>query len=318
MLTQKSFISHQKGSTIALQKALRILDRGFGAVKILMHTHSIIASSSAWGFAILIRSPADDCSRIQRVLATIGPSLGKLRGYMMQALTPVVFVVDSDSDVLQLVKTLVGDSGWQAETFASAYQFLAHPKPAVPCCVILDSHLPDLSGLEVQARLAVEHSDMPIIFLTSHPDVPTTVTAFKRGALELLIKPFDPQSLLAAVRYAVRRNGQAQARRLELLTLRANFDSLTRREQEVMRLVVFGLLNKQVGVELGISEITVKAHRGSVMRKMQADSLPHLVTMASKLRIGRRLPDAEPRHSAVEPSIQRTFAPVPECAAHLT
>lgn len=202
---------------------------------------------------------------------------------------PIVFVVNHDESVRQSLELLVRTAGWQAEAFGSAQEFLVRPRSLGPSCLILDVTLPDLSGLELQERMAAERSDMPIIFLAAHADIRMTVQAMKRGALEFLTKPFDLEALLNAIRYAIKRSEVALGRENELHTLRAGYRSLTPREREVMTLVVSGLLNKQVGGELGISEITVKAHRGNVMRKMKADSFADLVNMASKLRVSRAL-----------------------------
>jgi FixJ family two-component response regulator len=202
---------------------------------------------------------------------------------------PTVFVVDDDVSVRESLELLVQSAGWQSQTFSTASDFLASPKQVVPCCMVLDVNLPDLNGLELQERIAAERSEMPIIFLSGHVDIPMTVRAMKRGALEFLTKPFDSDTLLNAVRYAIRRSEVTLRREMEFRTLRADFDALTSREREVMALVATGLLNKQVGLELGISEITVKAHRGNVMRKMRADSFAQLVNMASRLRLSRQL-----------------------------
>lgn len=203
--------------------------------------------------------------------------------------TKRVYVVDEDTPVRESLEPLIRASGWQPELFASAHDFLARPRCAVPCCLILDVSLPDLNGLELQERMAVERSEMPIIFLTSHGDIATTVKAMKRGALEFLTKPFEADVLLNAIQHAMRRSEAALSRAHELQELRADYASLSCREREVMTLVVSGLLNKEVGTELGISEITVKAHRGNVMRKMKANSFAHLVNMALRLRIVRSL-----------------------------
>lgn len=208
---------------------------------------------------------------------------------MLHCPTPIVFVVDNDNSIRESLVLLIQGTGWQSETFASASEFLAHPRSAAPCCLILDLTLPDLNGLELQERVATERCGMPIIFLTSHVDIPMTVKAIKRGALEFLIKPFDSDVLLNTIRHAIKRSEATLSREIELHTLRAGYGSLTRREREVMTRVVSGLLNKQVGTELGISEITVKAHRGNVMRKMKADSFAHLVNMASRLHVVRYL-----------------------------
>jgi FixJ family two-component response regulator len=203
--------------------------------------------------------------------------------------TPIVFVVDSDISVRESLEQLIHIAGWQPETFASAHEFLAHPRSAVPCCLILDVTLPDLNGLELQERIAAERSDMPVIFLTGLTDIAMTVKAMKRGALEFLTKPFDAEVLLNAIQHAIKRSEVALGREGQLHALRTVYGSLTSREREVMSLVASGLLNKQVGGELGISEITVKAHRGSVMRKMKAASFAELVNMAARLRVTRSL-----------------------------
>jgi FixJ family two-component response regulator len=194
----------------------------------------------------------------------------------------VVFVVDDDVSVRESLELLIRTAGWRPETFASAQEFLSCPRATVPCCLVLDVTLPGLNGLELQQQLA-ERTDTPIIFITGHGDVPTSVQAMKAGAIEFLTKPFRDDVLLDAIRGAIERSRAALRLDLEMRTLRNCYESLTPREREVMALVVSGLLNKQVGGELGISEITVKAHRGQVMRKMKADSLPDLVTMAARL-----------------------------------
>jgi FixJ family two-component response regulator len=184
--------------------------------------------------------------------------------------------------VRESLELLVRSAGWQAETFASGQEFLSRPRADVPCCLLLDVTLPGLNGLELQQQLA-ERTDMPIIFITGHGDIPTTVQAMKAGAVEFLTKPLQHDPLVAAIRGALDRSRAARRLDSEMQTLRRRYESLTPREREVMALVVSGLLNKQVGGELGISEITVKVHRGQVMRKMKADSLPALVTMAARL-----------------------------------
>jgi FixJ family two-component response regulator len=206
---------------------------------------------------------------------------------MPLASTPIVFVVDSDASVRESLEQLINAAGWRAETFASAQEFLARPRSFVPSCLILDVTLPDLNGLELQERIATERTDMPIIFLTGLADVAMTVRAMKRGALEFLTKPFDAEVLVIAIQQAIRRSEIALGRENQLHALRTVYGSLTQREREVMTLVVSGLPNKLVGGELGISEITVKAHRGSVMRKMKADSFANLVNMAARLRVTR-------------------------------
>jgi FixJ family two-component response regulator len=202
----------------------------------------------------------------------------------------IVFVVDDDVSVRESLELLIKSAGWQPETFVSAQEFLSRPRSTVPSCLVLDVTLPGLNGLELQQRLA-ERTDMPIIFITGYGDIPMSVRAMKAGAIEFLTKPFSEGALLNAIRDALERSRAALRQESEMQRLRDYYASLTAREREVMALVVSGLLNKQVGGELGISEITVKAHRGQVMRKMKADSLPDLVTMAA--RLGLRTP---PQH----------------------
>src|SRR6202521_3368213 len=196
---------------------------------------------------------------------------------------PIVFVVDDDIFVRESLEALIRFVGWQPETFASAEEFLARSRPLAPSCLVLDVSLPELNGLELQKLIAPDRIDMPIIFITGHGDVPMTVQAMKAGAVEFLTKPFDDDVLLTAIRNAIERSRTAVRQESEMRELRSAYASLTPREREVLALVVSGLLNKQVGGELGISEITVKAHRGQTMRKMKADSLAELVTMAARL-----------------------------------
>ena len=197
--------------------------------------------------------------------------------------TAIVFVVDDDISVRESVESLIRFAGWQPQTFASAAQFLTRPRVFVPSCLVLDVTLPDLNGLDLQKRIAADRNDLPIVFITGHGDVPMTVRAMKAGAVEFLTKPYGDDVLLNAIQEAIERSRAALRHEAELRSIRDSYASLSCRERQVMALVVRGLLNKQVGVELGISEITVKAHRGNAMRKMKADSLPDLVNMAAIL-----------------------------------
>src|SRR3954447_16312833 len=198
---------------------------------------------------------------------------------------PIVFVVDDDISVRETLKALIEAAGWQAETFASAKAFFARPGLLVPSCLVLDVTLPDFSGLDLQKRVAIDRPHMPVIFITGYGDIPTTVRAMKAGAIEFLTKPFRGDVLLPAIGRALERSRSALEYAAKMAVLRESFASLTPREREVMALVASGLLNKQVGGELGISEVTVKAHRGQVMRKMKAESLPALVHMAARLGV---------------------------------
>jgi FixJ family two-component response regulator len=204
--------------------------------------------------------------------------------------TPVVFVVDDDVSVRESLEAMVRSAGLIAKTFACAQDFLASPRPMVPNCLVLDVCLPDLSGLDLQHLIASEPTDMPIIFITDYGDVRTTVQAMKAGAFDFLTKPFDDQVLLDAMRHAIERSHAALSEAAEMKTIRDRYAALSQREREVMALVVTGLLNKQVGGELGICEITVKAHRRHVMQKMNARSLAELISMAWRLH-----PDRAPR-----------------------
>ena len=209
---------------------------------------------------------------------------------------PIVFVVDDDISVRESLELLIRCEGWEPETFASAQEFLIRPRPVVPSCLVLDMFLPDLNGLDLQKRLAIERTDMPILFITGHGDVPTTVQAMKAGAVEFLMKPFEQNVLLDAIRESLERSRLALTREMEMHALRTRYASLSRRERQVMALVVSGLLNKQIGGELGISEITVKAHRGRVMQKMEAESVADLVRIAVRLGPTRALNLSNPAH----------------------
>src|ERR1700733_13967011 len=205
----------------------------------------------------------------------------------MPQAVPIVFVVDDDVSVRESLEELLRCEGWQPETYASAPEFLARPRVQTSSCLILDVSLPGLNGLDLQKQIAVERTEMPIIFITGHGDVPMTVRAMKAGAQEFLTKPFSDEVLLAAIRHALERSRIALGRGIEMQELRDRYASLTGRERQVMALVASGKQNKLVGSELGISEITVKAHRGKVMEKMKADSVADLVKMAAKLRLTR-------------------------------
>jgi FixJ family two-component response regulator len=195
----------------------------------------------------------------------------------------VVFVVDDDPAVRTALQRLIRSVGIDVQTFASAQDFLRASRLQVPACVVLDVRLPDLSGLNVQEKLAEAKLDLPIVFITGHGDIPMSVRAMKGGALEFLTKPLKEQDLLEAIQRGIEQNRRLLAHRAELSELRHRYDSLTPREREVLPLVTSGLLNKQIAGELGASEKTIKVHRGQVMQKMKAESVPHLVRMAEKL-----------------------------------
>jgi len=199
----------------------------------------------------------------------------------------IVFVVDDDASVREGLGSLIRSAGLRVETFASAQEFLARSRADVPSCLVLDVRLPGLSGLDLQKRMAEVNIEIPIVFITGYGDVPTSVQAMKAGAVEFLTKPFADRDLLDAIQQAIKRDRLARRQQAEMAELYDRYDSLTPREREVMEWVVLGLLNKQIAVELGTSEIIVKVHRGQVMQKMQVDSLASLVRMSEKLGIRR-------------------------------
>lgn len=237
-------------------------------------------------FEATVREPGDPIDAdLDLPLTSIGVLTPNSRPSPMADVTPIVFIVDDNVSVRESLDLLVRCAGWRSASFASAGEFLAHSRANVPSCLILDVDLPGLSGLELQKRMAMERIEMPIIFLSGYFNVPMTVQAMKAGAQEFLTKPFDDEVLLKAIANGIESSRAALIREAELRELRARHASLTLRERQVLLLVISGLLNKQVGGELGISEITVKAHRGKVMQKMKADSLPDLVRIAARLRV---------------------------------
>jgi FixJ family two-component response regulator len=248
-------------------------------------THLEFIRSKAIAALDLIASGGNTMSLAHVFGHELGSSLRSLA-------TPIVFVIDDDIAVRESLESLIRCEGWKPETFASAQEFLNRPRTRVPSCLVLNVCAPSFYGLELQKRIAVEHTDMPIICITSQGDVPTTVQAMKAGALEFLTKPFDDDELLNGIREALERSRVALAHEAETQVLRECYASLTRREREVMALVAAGLLNKQVGGELGICEGTVKAHRGQMMLKMKADSLADLVRMAARLGLADTRPKA--------------------------
>lgn len=218
---------------------------------------------------------------------------------------PDVFIVDKDASVRESLQTLIQSAGWRTETFACAQDFLARTKVRFPSCLIVDDSLPDLSGLEVQARINADGLDLPIIFITDCPNVRTTVRAMQAGAVEFFTKPFDDPMILGAIRHAINRSNLAMERQAQLLLLQQRYANLSSREREVMDLVVEGLLNKQIGSELEISEITVKAHRGKLMRKMKATTLADLIKKVWMLRTASGFHDDTVNWTASPRSVQR-------------
>ncbi|HEV7607809.1 MAG TPA: response regulator [Steroidobacteraceae bacterium] len=198
--------------------------------------------------------------------------------------SPRVFVVDDDISVRESLEGLIAEAGWQPELFASAEEFLAHPRDRVPACLVLDVSLPELNGLELQKRIA-NRPGLPIIFITGRGDIPMSVEAMKAGAVEFLTKPFGPEELLDAIRGALERSRASLAHEAEQKVLSDRYETLTARERQVMALIVRGLLNKQVAAELDLSEITIKVHRSRAMRKMRVKSFAELVSMAAQLGI---------------------------------
>lgn len=210
---------------------------------------------------------------------------------------PVVFVVDDDISIRESLEALIEWAGWEPQTFGSAQEFLTAPRRSVPSCLVLDVSLPGLTGLELQNVISTDQKDLPIIFITGHGDIPMSVKAMKAGAVEFLTKPIDDEALLNAIQHAIERSKVALESEIETEKLRGRYESLTPREREILLLVVSGLLNKQIGMKLGISEITVKAHRGKLMQKMAAKSLAELVRMSVSLHL---TPDQNPWNTVRE------------------
>ncbi len=269
-----------------------------------------VSSAPTWRGAVATSAPGHAQSAHTGEGDVINVSL--VRSSTLSHGAPTVFVVDDDISVRESIELLVRSAGWQPETFESAQDFLRRPRVLVPSCLVLDVSLPDLSGLELQKCTAVDRPDIPIIFITGHGDVPMTVQAMKGGALEFLTKPFADDVLLNVINNGLELSKIALSEDAEICALRERHASLSCRERQVMALVVRGLLNKQVAAELGISEITVKAHRGRVMQKMAANSLPALVIMA--VRLGVSVPKVrELAYQTVE--IVRSIWPARACAS---
>ena len=218
-------------------------------------------------------------------MTTTAVSVSPSGSYPTCASAPLVFIVDDDISVRESLEGLISTEGWQPVIFSSGKEFLAYPRVDAPSCLVLDLTLPDISGLDLQRRMTAGSFNMPIIFITGYGDIPTTVQAMKAGAVEFLTKPFSDEALLCAISHALASSRAASLLEQEFKALEEDYQSLTPRERDVMKLVVLGHLNKRVGFELGISEITVKAHRGQVMRKMKARSFAELVNMAGRLRL---------------------------------
>jgi FixJ family two-component response regulator len=248
----------------------------------------------------LVRSDGTNLSKVGGCFAVeeLLINFAEERSSSMSQDKPIVFVVDDDISVRESLEFLIRDVGWQSETFESAQAFLLYPRVFVPSCLVLDVNLPGLNGLDLQRRVAADRIGMPIIFITGYADVPMAIQAMKAGAVEFLTKPFGDRTLLSAIQESLELSRTALEREAEIRKLRERHDSLSRREREVMALVVRGLLNKQVGFELGISEITVKAHRGSLMRKMNAGSLAGLVAISVKLGFSALKPSTNERSGA--------------------